>query len=109
MTDVQTRRLPSSLGSAGLLAGFVAASNVYPVMPFSAKEHERPAPFVYYILSPSSFGEHAYIFSAARLAPISTAESELQTFYADLMTKQERLGKEFEQVLFDNLWNLYAR
>lgn len=27
----------------------------------------------------------------------------------DLAAKQERLGPEFEQVLFDNLWGLYAR
>lgn len=26
-----------------------------------------------------------------------------------LMEHQERLGREFEQVLFDNLWELYAR
>jgi hypothetical protein len=30
-------------------------------------------------------------------------------FYSGLLAKQERLGEEFERVLFDNLWDLYAR
>ncbi len=33
------------------------------------------------------------------------AEDKLELF----LEKQEPLGKEFEAVLFDNLWDLYAR
>lgn len=33
--------------------------------------------------------------------------SELAAARADLAAKQERLGPEFERVLFDNLWGLY--
>lgn len=29
--------------------------------------------------------------------------------YAKLMTEQESLGGEFENILFDNLWDLYSR
>lgn len=33
----------------------------------------------------------------------------LMAFYLNLLSKQERLGIEFERVLYDNLWELYAR
>ena len=29
-------------------------------------------------------------------------------FYADLSAKQESLGEDFKQVLYDNLWDLYG-
>lgn len=33
----------------------------------------------------------------------------LADFYAQFAAKQEPLGSEFEKVLYDNLWELYAR
>jgi hypothetical protein len=33
-------------------------------------------------------------------------EEEVNSFYAKLLSKQEPLGKEFEQILHDNLWDL---
>ena len=36
-------------------------------------------------------------------------DRELAEFYTDLLAKQEPLGKEFEDVLFDNLEDLYER
>lgn len=35
-------------------------------------------------------------------------DSTISTFYANLLAKQEPLGKEFEKVLYDNLWDLYV-
>jgi hypothetical protein len=35
--------------------------------------------------------------------------AELAKIYADLLARQEPLGKEFEDVLFDNLEDLYER
>jgi hypothetical protein len=35
-------------------------------------------------------------------------ESTIAHFYADLLSKQEPLGKDFEKVLYDNLWDLYV-
>jgi hypothetical protein len=112
MTDVETRSLvPGSLGSVALVAGFVTASHLFldDPMPSSVEEYGRAAPLIDYNLSPTSYGEYAYIFAPTRLAAISSAEPELQNFYADLMAKQERLGTEFEKALFENLWTLYAR
>jgi predicted HAD superfamily Cof-like phosphohydrolase len=31
------------------------------------------------------------------------------TFYSTLLAKQQPLGREFEQVLYENLWDLYER
>lgn len=36
-------------------------------------------------------------------------EESVTSFYSSLVSKQEPLGKEFERVLHNNLWNLYAR
>jgi hypothetical protein len=109
MTEVETKSLPSSLSSqsvvlvAGLLATQLFLNQISP----SGEDKGRVAPFLDYTLSPSTYGEHADLFASGQLA--SSAESALETFYADLMARQERLGREFEQVLFENLWKLYAR
>jgi len=108
MTEIATKSLPGSVGNlGGLVAGFMASHLFLNPMSLSVGEYERRAPFVDYTLSPSTYGEYSDLFAAARLAAISGAR--LETFYADLMTKQERLGEKFEQVLFANLWTLYAR
>ena len=36
-------------------------------------------------------------------------EASIARFYAQLLSGQEPLGAEFEKVLHDNLWDLYAR
>jgi hypothetical protein len=36
-------------------------------------------------------------------------ERSVASFYATLLADQEPLGKEFERVLHENLWNLYSR
>jgi len=36
-------------------------------------------------------------------------EETVASFYEQFLTMQEPLGKEFEQVLHDNLWNLIVR
>jgi hypothetical protein len=38
----------------------------------------------------------------------SDFESTISGFYAALLAKQQPLGKEFEKVLYDNLWDLYV-
>lgn len=37
----------------------------------------------------------------------STFENVVSSFYANLLSKQEPLGGDFEKVLNDNLWDLY--
>jgi hypothetical protein len=36
-------------------------------------------------------------------------KSALVILYKNLLEKQQLLGKEFEKVLYDNLWDLYVR
>lgn len=40
---------------------------------------------------------------------VSNFEEDISSFYAILLSKQHSLGKEFEKVLYDNLWDLYER
>lgn len=35
-------------------------------------------------------------------------ESQIMAFYESLQLSQQDLGRDFERVLFDNLWDLYA-
>ena len=35
-------------------------------------------------------------------------EQIVSKFYEELLSSQEPLGKEFEKVLYDNLWDLYV-
>src|SRR5215475_8564997 len=99
MTEIAMKSLSGSMGnSSSLVARSMAGHLFLNPMSFSVEEYERHPPFVNYTLSPSTYGEYAALFAASRLAAISSAR--LETFYADLMAKQERLGKELEQVLF---------
>ena len=110
MSDIGKTSLPGSLGGTGLAAGFLATRLLLNPLPFSTDYHQsRLAPFIDYRLSPSSYGEHATLFAASKLATATSAALTLESFYVDLMARQERLGREFEQVLFENLWDLYAR
>jgi len=111
MTEVETKSLQSSIGNS-LVVGFMASQLflVNPIIPLSGDDRGRIMPFIDYSMSPSTHGQHGDLFAAARLADFSElASSALEMFYADLMAKQERLGTEFEQVLYQNLWTLYAR
>jgi hypothetical protein len=98
----------TSLGTLAIGVG-IMASNLY----FNPAPHSndgmvaRHAPLIDYKLLPSTYGVHADIFAASQLLDIR--RPSLESFYSTLLSKQERLGAEFEQALFDNLWELYAR
>ena len=109
MSDIERRGLPASLGGIGLVAGLMASQfAINPVAP-AADKRDRSAPFVDYSQSPSTHGGHASIVAATQLVSVPSAGSEIEAFYENLRAKQERLGREFERVLFGNLWKLYAR
>ena len=107
MTKSATKSLPGSRGGLGLTAGFMAHLLLNP-LPSSSHGFTPISPSVNYTLSLSTYGEHADIFAVSNLAA-SPGGDALANFYTDLLTGQERLGREFEQVLFENLWELYAR
>jgi hypothetical protein len=109
MTEIATRS-PESIG--GIAAGSISRLAVgmvagHLVLGSSLDyQHYQTKPIVFYRLAPSTHGEHTNLFDTFALA---LAAPSIESFYTDLLAKQERLGKEFEHVLFANLWNLYAR
>jgi len=56
-----------------------------------------------------TFSQLANFFTGEFDTSTSNFEFSVSSFYADLLSKQEPLGEEFEKVLYDNLWNLYVR
>jgi len=54
----------------------------------------------------STFSESTDLYSINTALDI-TFEQTTKTFYSELLANQEPLGKEFESVLYDNLWDLY--
>jgi hypothetical protein len=106
MIEIQRSRVPTTIGSLGLMA----ASLLNP----SSVSTQPPPPVqsfpvvLVYPASANTYGEYASLFLWNQL-PLGDAAPSLVSFYANLLAKQERLGREFEQVLFDNLWDLYAR
>ena len=49
-----------------------------------------------------------FVSSRSSLKQESTSfEGDVTDFFQKLSAEQEPLGREFEQVLFDNLWDLY--
>ena|SRR5262245_51375246 len=105
MTDIQT--LPSSLGTVGFVISLMAGTLTPPDR--SADQIEQAAPLIRYDMLHSTYGSNTSIFVLSNVAETTSAKGALESFFEDLLSKQQRLGPEFEQVLFDNLWTLYAR
>jgi hypothetical protein len=59
--------------------------------------------------SSKTFGLLENIFTGDYEDATSDFERSMTAFYASLLEKQEPLGKEFEDVLDENRWNLYVR
>jgi hypothetical protein len=55
-----------------------------------------------------TFGQYTNSFVEHKHLGVSFEET-VASFYEQFLTMQEPLGKEFEQVLHDNLWNLIVR
>ncbi|MEN6349283.1 MAG: hypothetical protein ABFD08_07815 [Syntrophomonas sp.] len=56
--------------------------------------------------SSKTYGQHSNIFTGEYEDISLNFEEDVASFYAQLLATQEPLGKEFEQVLYDNLWDL---
>jgi hypothetical protein len=108
MIEIEKRLLPLSVG--GIAAGFMAATLFSEApAPMEQLQDHPEVPVIFYPGANSTYGDLLGIFAPARFDANHTAAQAIVTFYSALLAKQERLGKEFEEVLFDNLWNLYAR
>src|SRR5712671_1760787 len=58
----------------------------------------------------STIGQLGSVFASVHSQPQTIDfEAAIGTFYSTLLASQELLGKEFERVLHENLWDLYVR
>jgi hypothetical protein len=55
----------------------------------------------------SQFGNT--VLTASQKKETTGFEESMASFYCALASRQEPLGKEFERILHNNLWNLYVR
>jgi|SRR6266850_2458847 hypothetical protein len=94
----------SNVGWMLLAAGLVFASHAQP-------QGSAPVlPFVTIAVSPGTVGQFGNMFAAALPQPKGADfERTVADFYSTLLASQEPLGKEFEKVLHENLWDLYVR
>jgi len=58
--------------------------------------------------SSKTFGQYTNAFTGEYEDISLNFEENVASFYEQLWAIQEPLGKEFEQVLYDNLWNLFV-
>jgi hypothetical protein len=56
-----------------------------------------------------SLGTFGNVWNESPFNIISEPPLPLISFYAEFVSQQEKLGEEFEEVLFDNLWDIYLR
>lgn len=105
MVKIDTGQTPSSPSTSMIAAaGMIAAAQIM------FTEIPRPAIRVArfeYAGSSSTSGQTVNPF--ATMIAIPRAEPSLIAFYHDLISQQEELGEDFSKVLFDNIWELYAR
>jgi hypothetical protein len=78
--------------------------------PLPQMERQPESTFIIYNVADSTYGEHVgSIFARVNRGVNYVATQSVVLFYSTLLSNQEGLGKDFEDVLFDNLWELYAR
>ena len=56
--------------------------------------------------NPKTYGQYSNLFTGEFEHSSVSFEETMVSFYTHLLAIQEPLGKEFEQVLHDNLWDL---
>jgi hypothetical protein len=99
---VEERSSTAGSGACVLLAASLAFVAPQP-MPRAAFPAVNP------VVRPSTVGQFGNLFAGAYLSQTVDFEGAVSAFYATLLAKQQPLGKEFEKVLYDNLWDLYVR
>lgn len=105
-TEYHVESLSGTSSNVGwmLLAAGLAFASHHAVPPRAV------LPAVTIAVRPSTVGQFGNLFATA-LPQEKTADFEatITDFYSKLLADQEPLGKEFERVLHENLWDLYVR
>ena|SRR5258706_14591954 len=103
MPNLRTNLIPNTIGSIAI--GMMAAQwNDARTLEIPVRA-ERERGSIVYGGSPSTFGQIAI----TRMTLLADETASLATFYSQLRANQEELGSDFEKILFDNVWDLYAR
>jgi hypothetical protein len=94
-----------STGSAALvlIAGLSLASPPHYELPRATAAAAKP------LLTSSTVGQYGAILASPTKSQPAEFERTVGEFYTSLLAEQEPLGKEFERILYDNLWDLYVR
>lgn len=66
-------------------------------------------PNIYIQESSKTFGQYTNVFTGEYENLGLDFDEAVTSFYAEFLAAQEPLGKEFEEVLYDNLWDLIVR
>jgi hypothetical protein len=102
MTSIRMNLVPATIGSIAM-AWLASQPNTRLSEPTWSK-----IPLVRY--RDAALSTHGDLVAPIQRASVVSAETaSLMKFYADLLAGQQELGAEFEKVLYDNLWDLYAR
>ncbi len=104
-TEYRVEKLSGTSGNVGwmLLAASLALAS-HPETPRAI------VPALTLAVRPSTVGQFGNMFATVLPQPeIPDFEAAVAAFYSTLLANQEPLGKEFERVLHENLWNLYVR
>ena len=59
--------------------------------------------------STTTVGQFVNVLTSPHQSQTLDFEGAVADFYSTLVTNQEPLGKDFERVLYENLWDLYVR
>ena len=94
-------------GTAGNAAFILLAASLALVPQLSTPRAAFPA--VNPIVRSSTVGQFGDMFATAYQSQTVDFEGAITAFYASLLARQQPLGKEFETVLYDSLWDLYVR
>lgn len=89
----------------GIAAAALSVALMGPVPPNYGSSQVSSAKVVQVASTPSAA---AVVDSVGNLDLPPSFEEQMAGFYGALQIQQEVLGVEFEKVLFENLWDLYA-
>jgi hypothetical protein len=108
MNKFSLNQQSSTVGSIVIMSGILACQSLPNEMNkiYSNSRFEKEN----YVLGNSSSTFSEYGFTKSLFNPElnnDKLEQVITVFYSKLLANQEPLGEEFEEVLFNNLWELY--
>lgn len=106
MNNYAIQQVSSTVAGSTIIAGALLVAQL--------ATWQRPEPTISLLSRPQiiidehskTFGQYTKISIGEDNSSRFSFEESVASFYAKLLSKQEPLGKEFEQVLHDNLWDL---